>query len=98
MYVKRFQQKTLDCSEPVEEEVFINICLNGLIKEYRVFLETLSFPSFSKLMEAISCINESLCRNLWSTSTTRPNHPPMVQSVPRRRSIVAALNNKKKRD
>lgn len=48
LYVKRFHDRALDCVDPVDEEVLVNVCLHGMNDEYRVFLENLTFPSFSK--------------------------------------------------
>lgn len=62
LYVKRFHDKTLDCVDPVDEEVLVNVCLHGMNNEYEVFLETLTFSSFSKLMEAARKTNESIRR------------------------------------
>lgn len=50
--VKRFHDKALGCCAPVEEEVFINVCLHVMLEEHQIFLKNLSFPTFSKLMEA----------------------------------------------
>lgn len=41
LYVKRFYRKALVCCVAVDEETF----LHDMANEYRVFLETLSFPS-----------------------------------------------------
>lgn len=42
IYVKRFHEKALD---------YYKVCIQGMSDEYRVFLENLSFSSFTKLME-----------------------------------------------
>lgn len=41
-------------------EVLVNVCLYGTMEEHRIFLENLSSPSFSRLMEAAGCMNESV--------------------------------------
>lgn len=46
-YVKRSNNKALDCCDPVEEKMLVGICLLGMTREYRIFLENFSFPSFS---------------------------------------------------
>lgn len=58
LYVKKFHDKALDCVDPVDEEVLVNVGLHGMKNEYRVFLENLMFSSFSKLMEAARRTNE----------------------------------------
>lgn len=52
LYVKRFHDKALDCVYLVEEDVLLNVCLYGMKNEYMVFLENITFSSFSKLMKA----------------------------------------------
>lgn len=47
LYMKRFHDKALDCVDPMEEEILVNVCLYGMNDEYRIFLENLTFPSFS---------------------------------------------------
>lgn len=50
-YVKRFRERVLDCSDAVDEETLVDVCLHGMVNKYRVYLEILTFPSFSKLMK-----------------------------------------------
>lgn len=35
MYVKKFQEKALDCCDPLEE-VLINVCLHDIMEEYTI--------------------------------------------------------------
>lgn len=46
-FVKSFQKRTLDYYDPVAEEGLVDVCLHGMIKEYRLHLENLCFMSFS---------------------------------------------------
>lgn len=48
----------MECCDPVDEEMLVNVCLHRMSDEYRVFLENLTFPSFLKLMEASKHMNE----------------------------------------
>lgn len=52
VYMKRFRERALDCSDVVNEENLVDIFLHGMANKYRVYLENLTFLSFSKLMEA----------------------------------------------
>lgn len=45
LYVRRFHEKTLDCCDPVNEEVLVKVCPDDIGNEYRVYLENLSFTS-----------------------------------------------------
>lgn len=60
--MKRFHEKVLDCCDLVIENVLVYVCLDGMIKEYIIYLENLSFSSFSKLVEAARRGNRSLER------------------------------------
>lgn len=51
VYVRNFYEKALNCCHLVGEEVFVNVCLYGMMKECRIFFRE-SFSFFSKLMEA----------------------------------------------
>lgn len=59
MHIRIFREKALDCYDQVDDEMLINVCLHGMTKEYRVFLENLSFLS-SKMMEAAQPTKESV--------------------------------------
>ncbi|KAH7838626.1 hypothetical protein Vadar_029247 [Vaccinium darrowii] len=37
-YIWRFQDRAVDCLEPVEEEYLVEICTTGLLREYQPFL------------------------------------------------------------
>lgn len=83
IYVRRFYEKALDCCDLVEEEKPVNVCLHGMMEVYKIFLENLSFRSFSKLMEAPERTNESVHRTSRSSAATRPNHPFKVRLAPK---------------
>ncbi|XP_028127091.1 uncharacterized protein LOC114323631 [Camellia sinensis] len=38
-YVKWFQDKAIDCYEPVDEAYLVSICVKGVIRDYKIFLE-----------------------------------------------------------
>lgn len=44
LYVKRFRERALGCSDAVDEETLMDVCLHGIANEYRVYLENLTFP------------------------------------------------------
>ncbi|XP_028061728.1 uncharacterized protein LOC114265167 [Camellia sinensis] len=58
-YVKWFQDKAIDCHEPVDEAHLVSICVKGAIRDYKSFLVNHNLPIFSALIEA--------ARNLSST-------------------------------
>lgn len=74
----------------------VKICLHAIVEEYRIFLENLSFSSFSKLMEAPRLTKESMHRTSRSSSAARPIHQPTVRPAPRKRSIVATIDRDKR--
>lgn len=67
--------------------------LHGMLEEYRVFLENLPFPSFSRLRESARRTNESVRRTSKSSSINRPN--PLARLASRKRSIIATLEKGK---
>lgn len=91
--VKRFHEKTLDCVDPVNEEVLVNVCLHGMNDEYRVFLENLTFSSFSKLMEKGRPKNESMRRTPKSSSAV-----PLYMPFQKKRHIVATIESGQKKN
>lgn len=76
---------------PVDEEVLVNVCLHDMLKEYRIFLENLSFPTFSSLMEASRRTNVSKRRTSRPNTTSYPNS--MMRPPSRKWPIVAAHEN-----
>lgn len=51
-FIKRFQDKAVQCHEPVPEKRLVEICLLGMIKEYKKHLINGKYQTFSALMEA----------------------------------------------
>lgn len=45
-YVRRFHEKALDYCDPIAEEVFVDVCLYGMLEEYKILFENLSFSYF----------------------------------------------------
>lgn len=59
----RFHKKALDCCDSLDEGLVVNVCFHGMAEEYRIFLENLSFSSFSKLIDAKRYTSESVLRS-----------------------------------
>jgi hypothetical protein len=51
-YIRRFQDRAVDCLEPVEEEYLVEICTSGLLREYQPFLVNVKIQTFAALLEA----------------------------------------------
>lgn len=62
-YIKRFQDKAIDCHEPIDEAHLVSICVEGAICDYKIFLVNHNLPTFLTLVE--------VARNL---STIGPLH------------------------
>lgn len=62
MYIRRFHEKALGCCDPAGKEILVNVCLQDMLEENKLFLENLAFPLFSKLMEAARYNNEPVGR------------------------------------
>lgn len=68
-------------SDAVSEETMVDVCLRGMANGYCVFLENLTFPSFSKLSEAARRTNEYLRKTPLPSLVSRPG--PTVMPLPR---------------
>ena len=51
-YIQRFKDLSLICYNLVEEERLVDICIVGMLYEYRLYLENLQILSFTRLVEA----------------------------------------------
>jgi hypothetical protein len=51
-YIKRFQDRAVDCLEPVDEEYLVEICTSGLLRDYQPFLVNVKIQTFAALLEA----------------------------------------------
>lgn len=87
VYVKKFYQRTMDCSDPVVEEVLVDVCLHGMLEGYRAFLENLSFPSSFCLMKAAPHTNKSIKRILRSSSANLGSRIPKMPRKGRSRPL-----------
>lgn len=89
LYVKKFHERALGYCDAVDEETRVDFCLHSITSEYFVYLETLTFSSFSKLMEAARRTYES------AKKIPRPSLASCPKSItrlfPRERLIVAAV-------
>ncbi|CAL5364327.1 unnamed protein product [Camellia sinensis] len=56
-YVKRFQDKAVDCHEAVEESYLVQICIERALNGYKMLLVNHKLPTFSTLIEASRNIN-----------------------------------------
>lgn len=74
--MKRFHKKALDCRDPVAEDMLVEVCLQGMIENYMIFSENLSFPFLLLLMETARRTNvtKTLKSSLtiWYVSKKRP--------------------------
>lgn len=61
--------------------MLVSVRMHGMTEEDNVFQENLSFPSFSKLMEAARCTNESISRSLKPGTSTMPGQAPIGQQT-----------------
>lgn len=78
-YVRRFHEKALHCYDPMHEEILANICLHGVVDEYR---ENLSVPFFCKVMDVTRRTNEFIRRSSKPNFVSRLDpvmRPPLQQ-------------------
>lgn len=89
-YIRRFHEKALGCCHQVDEEMLADICLHGMTEENGVFLEDLSFPSFSKLIEAARWTIELIRRPPKLNTSARPSQAPAAQPHAQKGLILVA--------
>ena len=51
-YIHRFENLSLLCYDPVEEEILVDVYISGMLYEYHPYLENLQISSFTRLVEA----------------------------------------------
>ena len=51
-YIRRFKDLSLLCYDPVEEEKLVDVCIAGMLYEYRPYFENLQISSFTRLVKA----------------------------------------------
>ena len=52
-YIRRFRDLSLLCYDLVEEEKLVDVCITGMLYEYRPYLENLLISNFTRLVEAL---------------------------------------------
>lgn len=82
-------QNSLLC-DLVEEMMLVDVCLHGMTEEYCIFVENLSFSSFTKLMEAAHRTNQKVRPSSASRSSSN--------SSSWKKSLVATLRREKNPD
>lgn len=76
-YIYRFRDLSLICYDPVKEERLVDICIAGMLYEYRPYLENLQTSSFTRLVEASRRTSMSVRKPLKSSTaqaTSTPKH------------------------
>ena len=51
-YICKFKDLSLQCYDPVEEEIMVDVCISGILYEYHPYLENLQISNFTRLVEA----------------------------------------------
>ena len=49
-YVQRFREKTLECRDTISEKNMIRACMNGMMDEYRIYIENHDIRDFTELI------------------------------------------------
>lgn len=92
-YVKMLHETNLDCCNLVAEDVLVDVCLYGLIEDYRIYMENLSFSSISWVMQAARRTNWSVITNSRPSSLIRSSS--VVRCAPKKRPINATVKKGK---
>ncbi|XP_028118785.1 uncharacterized protein LOC114316318 [Camellia sinensis] len=81
-YVKRFQDKAIDCHEPMDKAYLVSICVEGAIRDYKIFLVNHNLLTFSAVIEVARYL-----------STTGPLHRSRDSHRYSRSSSVATVTS-----
>ena len=95
-YIRRFRDLSLICYDLVEEERLVDICIVGMLYEYRPYLENLQIPSFTRLMEASKRTSMSMrkpSKGSTSQTTSAPRQPWKRES---KKAEIAVVEEPKK--
>ena len=74
-YIRRFRDFSLICYDLLEEERLVNICITGMLYEYRLYLENLQITSFIRLVEAFKRTRMSVRKPSKSSTSQTTNAP-----------------------
>ena len=51
-YIRRFRDLSLLCCNPMEQKRLVDVCITGMLYEYRPYLENLQISTFIRLVKA----------------------------------------------
>ncbi|KAB2635893.1 hypothetical protein D8674_026427 [Pyrus ussuriensis x Pyrus communis] len=71
-FVKRFQDLALDCYDEKNNEALVEICINNIVADYRVYLENIGISHLS--------VKPSLGRS-WKTDKNEAHHALVVDDI-----------------
>lgn len=91
VYLRTFHRKALDCCDPMDEEMLVDVWLHDTTEEYMVLLENSSFPSFSKLMELVRRTNKWVHKSLKFNSSARCSQALAARLGQKKRQYSRAL-------
>ena len=77
-YIGRYRDLSLMCYNPVEEERLVDVCIAGMLYEYRPNLENLQISSFTRLVDASRRTSMSVkkpSKGSTSQATSTPRQP-----------------------
>ena len=77
-YIRRFRDLSLLCYDPVGEERLVDVCIAGMLYQYRPYLENLQISSFTRLVEAARRTSMSMrkpSKGLASQAVSAPRQP-----------------------
>lgn len=77
-YICRFRYLSLMCYDPVKEKRLVDICIVGMLYEYRPYFENLQISSFTRLVETSRRTSVSVkkpSKGSTSQTTSTPKQP-----------------------
>ena len=83
-YVLRFREKTLECQDTISEKNMIRACMNGMLDEYRIYIENHDIKDFAELIYKARNTGALVSRLRRSTKTeafpSRNWRPPLKRT------------------
>nr|POE81723.1 hypothetical protein CFP56_58990 [Quercus suber] len=91
-----FRDLSLLCHDPVEEERLVDVCIAGMLYEYRPYLENLQISSFTILVEAVRRTSMSVRKPSKGSTSQTVNAPRQLWRRENKKVEVAVIEEPKK--
>ena len=95
-YIHRFRDLSLLCYDPIEKERLMDVCIVGMLYEYRPYLENLQISRFTKLVEAARRTSMSIRKPSKGSTSQAVSAPRQLWRRENKKVEVAVTKEPKK--